>query len=620
MTELYLSEKDILIFSISDTEAFTTFIKSAKFKIRLRRYVEKTDKNTIYFKDSLTIHDMKKVRQQVCSIFPHVKVDGRLTKYIESRNYYIENRYRLGNDIKKRDEKVYHQFEEFNQVVNDKMIRPLTTEQMWNAFYMCTMKHVSNFSVPGSGKTATVLGTYAYLKEKNVIDKIVMIGPKNAFGSWIDEFQLCFGTEMEDFYFNIHDPKYNTSDKRRFALQFDTGAKELILLNYESLQSLGDVTKEIIDDKTLLVFDEVHKIKNPSGQRATVAREVSTGAGAIIALTGTPIPNSYVDIYNVLNILYPEDYRDFFGFSVSELKNAGPEQITLINEKIKPFFCRISKEKLHVPPANEDKIIDFSASSVEEKLFKILYQTYKNNLFALFVRILQLESNPSLLLKNIDYNDFKSVIDDESDFSEEVTLQDYSEDITQLVPQISMTTKTRKTIELIERLVSEDKKVIVWCIFVSSIHLLKDICTKKGIKVKCIYGEVPLEDRLQLVEDYRNGKFDVLLTNPHTLAESVSLHMVCHDAIYYEYSFNLVHLLQSKDRIHRLGLPKNQYTQYYFMKCDYMYNNEMVSIDGRIYERLKEKEQIMLDAINNDVLEHVTSYEEDLELVFGDLG
>ena len=48
----------------------------------------------------------------------------------------------------------------------------------------------------------------------------------------------------------------------------------------------------------------------------------------------------------------------------------------------------------------------------------------------------------------------------------------------------------------------------------------------------------------------------MLLTNPHTLAESVSLHSVCHDAVYFEYSYNLVHPLQSKDRIHRLGLPK----------------------------------------------------------------
>src|SRR5699024_11561600 len=97
-----------------------------------------------------------------------------------------------------------------------------------------------------------------------------------------------------------------------------------------------------------------------------------------------------------------------------------------------------------------------------------------------------------------------------------------------------------------------NKKVIVWCIFVSSLKELERLCMEANIKVKCIYGEVVLEERLKLIDQFRNGEIDVLITNPHTLAESVSLHTVCHDAIYYEYSFNLVHLLQSKDRIHQI--------------------------------------------------------------------
>src|SRR5699024_10756817 len=97
------------------------------------------------------------------------------------------------------------------------------------------------------------------------------------------------------------------------------------------------------------------------------------------------------------------------------------------------------------------------------------------------------------------------------------------------------------TLKLIQRLLSENKKMIIWCIFVSSIKLLNKLCSEKNINVKCIYGETEMEERLQLIEQFRNGEIDVLITNPHTLAESVSLHTVCHDAIYYEYSFNLVH-------------------------------------------------------------------------------
>jgi SNF2 family DNA or RNA helicase len=47
----------------------------------------------------------------------------------------------------------------------------------------------------------------------------------------------------------------------------------------------------------------------------------------------------------------------------------------------------------------------------------------------------------------------------------------------------------------------------------------------------------------------------VLLSNPSTLGEGVSLHHACHDAIYVDRDFAAGRFLQSIDRIHRLGLP-----------------------------------------------------------------
>lgn len=615
--------KEQLALVFTDTESAEAFKKLSKYKLHIRRYVlgiEDDDKgNILLFKNTLTIHDLQKVIKILEDLSPHLQVDSFILNYIKDRNYFINQRYRVGNDIKKRDAGFQSQFELFRNIVNRHIIRPLTEEQMWNAFYMSAMKFVSNFSVPGSGKTATVLGTYAYYKEKDIVDKIVMIGPKNAFGSWIDEFKVCFGITNDEFYLNIHDAKHNTTSKRKYALILESGNTELILINYESLQSLEEELVSLIDDKVLLVFDEIHKIKNPTGQRAAVSKEVSKNAGSIVALTGTPIPNSYADIYNTLNILYREDYKDFFGFSVNELKKADQQQIKTINEKMKPFFCRISKEDLGVPIANDDWIIGNVVTDDENQLYKIIYQTYKNNLFALLVRIYQLESNPKLLMKSIEASDIAAVIDDESYNSSEITIKNYTEDVTMLIDNVKISTKTKATVDLIKRLQTENKKVIVWCVFVSSIRLLEELCMKQNLKVKCIYGEIPLDERLLLIEQFKNGEIDVLITNPHTLAESVSLHTVCHDAIYYEYSFNLVHLLQSKDRIHRLGLAKDQYTQYYFMTNHYTYDNESVSISDRIYKRLKEKEEVMLNAISDDILENVSSFEEDLEIIFKDL-
>ena len=60
-------------------------------------------------------------------------------------------------------------------------------------------------------------------------------------------------------------------------------------------------------------------------------------------------------------------------------------------------------------------------------------------------------------------------------------------------------------------------------------------------------------------------------------------------------------MLQSRDRIHRLGLPKNQYTRYYYLMTEGDKAHGGV-IDQQVYNRLKEKEKIMMDAIEGNLL------------------
>ena len=69
-----------------------------------------------------------------------------------------------------------------------------------------------------------------------------------------------------------------------------------------------------------------------------------------------------------------------------------------------------------------------------------------------------------------------------------------------------------------------------------------------------------------------------------------------------------------------MGLKEGQYTQYYFLHSMFLTRENFIySLDQRIYERLLEKERIMLEAIDKDVLETLGSIEEDIEIIFKDL-
>ena len=600
-------------------EATESLQSSSFYKLSLRRFVREILPGFVRFKPALTYLDYKKVialcQKEADKRHFLLVVRDPLREYIESRELHIDARSRLGVELKEHHTKLQERFESYRSIVDGEMSRKLRDRQMWDSFFMCAMQKSANFSVPGSGKTASVLGMYAYLRNKGLVKRILVICPKNAFGSWMDEFSVCFDGIEPLRVLNIHNPIYKNTKQRNAALQYDSGRCNLILVNYESVGGVLNSLIQIVDKDTLLVFDEVHKVKRVNGEYAENALQLSHEACYVVAMTGTPIPNSYTDIYNLLHILFPHEYDEFFDFTVHMLRNPGTDEVSAINDKLQPFFCRTTKDQLGVPKANDDILCLAEATPEENLLLRILHMRYGNNKLALLVRILQMESNPKLLLQALNLSDFAYLLDDSSDIAE-IDYVDYSEEVKALIESCGKATKFKQCVELAASLVEQKKPVIIWCMFVNSIEQLARALDKLGICTRCIYGEVPLEDRQQILDEFRSGQIQVLLTNPHTLAESVSLHSICHDAIYFEYSYNLVHLLQSKDRIHRLGLPDDQYTQYYYHQLSYQTEDGSWSLGEEVYKRLKEKEQIMLDAIDNHVLEAMPTSNEDLEIIF----
>lgn len=549
-----------------------------------------------------------------------LSVSQHAREIVEEKREYAEERARAGAEIKNRDEKYESRFEEYARTVNAAFARPLRPQQMRDSFFMCAMGKAGNFSVPGSGKTASVLGVFGFLQAKGLTKRIIVISPRNAFESWRNEFRACFGGKLDLIEFNVQDDSFAKlpKDERKRRIKLDSGACNLILVNYEAAPAYVDELRDLAASSSLLVFDEVHRVKRINGKWAEAALNIAEVCDRTIALTGTPIPNTYLDIYNFLNILFPREYSSFFNFPFSMLRDPSEYEIAKINSKLQPFFCRTTKQDLGVPDANPDDIQTLYVDPRTEEVLEALKLRYRKNKLTLMLRILQLETEPSLLLKSLDTSEYAWLVSEDEE-SGEVDYVDYSEDIESMIKSAPSSIKLERCTNLAYRLHAEGKPVIVWCIFIETMNLLAEKMRQLDMVVAVIYGNTPQADRESILNSFRKGDIDVLITNPHTLAESVSLHSVCHDAIYYEYSFNLVHLLQSKDRIHRLGLPQDQYTQYYFLQDVYDNYNDGYSLDQNIYERLCEKESTMLNAISEQKLETMPASDEDLEAIFGDL-
>ncbi|WP_147607148.1 DEAD/DEAH box helicase [Enterococcus sp. DA9] len=526
-------------------------------------------------------------------------VAQEIRAFIEQNRYAIDEQRIAGITIKEYDNRWNLELQQFEEIVDREISRPLKPQQIQASFYLATMKRAANFSVPGAGKTAMTYGAFAYLSSSamNEVNKVLVISPLNAFEAWRAEFIEVFGDKRSLHFMNLKDFD-NPGDIRT-----DWGIANVIVINYESLFGWKlSVLNALIDEKTMIVFDEVHRIKNPAGKRAQSALKLGKQARYHYVLTGTPIPNSYKDIYNFLHLLYDNEYESFFSWDIHDLEASNTNEI---NEKLQPFFWRTTKKDLNVPEADPDQLLVVQPSERQIDLAKTIHEV-ETNVLGRYIRLLQASTNPALLTEKINLNDLGFLFD-EIDYSIESALDHVEQNKAKqrmyfdAGVESMVTPKFTTGMQLIEQLVAEGKKVIVWGMFVGTMHKIHNELSEREILSHLIYGQTPKEDRVELINEFRNGPVQVLISNPATLGESISLHQSVHDAVYFEYNFNLTFMLQSRDRIHRLGLDDNQYTRYYYLMTDGN-NAHNGFIDQLVYDRLKEKELVMINAIEGNLL------------------
>ena len=305
-----------------------------------------------------------------------VEVSEEVKEYLESNQYSIDCYKKLGLYLKSPEQYTIHgeqeKFEEFVSIISSEVVRPFKKLQLEAAFYEYRMARAANFSVPGSGKTAMILAVFAFLNSSKVesehVDNLLVICPINAFNSWKEEFKQVFGEKKR-----LKVVDCQNSKDFSFDLSVSWKTSNLILVNYESLTKYKDKLQELLSIKTMIVFDEVHRIKNPSGVRAQAALELVRNSRFKFVLTGTPIPNSYQDIYNFLHLLYANEYNAFFRWDLDELKNPSFRKISEINQALAPFFWRLNKNDLGVPKPDPDIFLVEEPSEEQKQLAQSIY-------------------------------------------------------------------------------------------------------------------------------------------------------------------------------------------------------------------------------------------------------
>lgn len=509
------------------------------------------------------------------------------------------------------------EFEEFSKSLATNLVaRSLYPLQILSAYHMAFSQNTCNFSVPGAGKTSIVYGAYAYLSNLSkdnpkYVDKILIVGPLSSFGPWEIEYKECFG--------KIPQSKRlvggNKRDKEKYLISKNTF--ELTLISYASLFSLQEYLGFFLrNNNVMIVLDEAHKAKNSSG--GIIAQTVlglAKYAKARIVLTGTPAPNGYEDIYNMFKFIWPN--KNVIGFEINQLRDITAKndanRINRLIDNISPYFIRIKKSDLNIPPATTHSPILVPMGSFQQRIYDFIEKKYMDEFMndkivdissrfktilakAKTIRLMQAASDPAML--KVPINDF--FIDEDLPMETDKLIDD-SDLLKSIIDyeKCEIPAKYFAIKQLVDEIIAKNGKVVIWATFIHTIHRLKNYLEKYGILCQELYGKTPIESdeigdelmtREKIVREFQNPNcpFKVIIANSFAVAESISLHKACHNAIYIERSFNVAHFVQSKDRIHRYGLEPGTETNYYYILSEN-------SIDETIDVRLAEKEVRMIE-------------------------
>lgn len=514
-------------------------------------------------------------------------------------------------------------FKNFKERIEKNMPnRKLYGLQFLSAYHLAFSQNACNFSVPGAGKTTIVYGAYAYLKdlpEENIkyVSKILVIGPLNSFGPWEEEYKSCFGKKVK----SKRIIGMNKTQRKNYFQGINHA--ELTLVSYPTAAtSVEDIIVFLKNEKgkVMIILDEAHKIKNISeeAQIAPAILKLAKYANSRVVLTGTPVPNGYADLYNLYKFIWPE--KRIIQFNTNQLNRISKEHISLseknmilkLIDDIAPFYIRIKKQDFeNMPEPIENDMIRVKMDDKQARIYSFIENNLLKNLNendditsftkARIIRLMQAATNPNLLKKPI--YDVAGADITISDIEVLNIIKDYD-----LIPN-----KFIQCVNLIKHILEKkDEKVVIWAYFIDNLFLIKRLLDKENIKCELLYGATPVESdfdeddlktREKVVKEFNDiqSGLRVIVANPYAASESISLHKVCHNAIYLERNFNAATYIQSKDRIHRYGLKKEDKINYYYLGSDN-------TIDEAIDKRLKFKEKRMNDLIESEEIPLFNNY------------
>ena len=403
----------------------------------------------------------------------------------------------------------------------------------------------------GLGKTLQILYFIDWHSRKYANHKpYLIVAPISLLENWKNEYERFFMQPRM---------KINMLTSKDVTRKFDKSIvdkmqkMDIILTNYESLRisQLNFCAVEF----DVVALDEAQKIKSPGTLVTNAAKALKCNFK--IAMTGTPVENSLLDLWCIMDFCVPGLLGNAKAFAAqyqNPLKKEDTDIVALGNEvhdKLGVYFMRrLKKDAAKDLP---DKI---------ELKEKVLMPPVQKETYASVVNDYTSGIQPNMLVTIMHLREVS-----EHPYLYDSTLLNHETD-----EMVETSARLQATIKFLDEIKKKGEKVIIFVERKETQKMLQKLCLERyGIITKIINGDTPSivkrnmpnkQSRQSSIDEFQAvDGFNVIIMSPVAAGMGLNVTAANH-VIHYSRHWNPAKENQATDRAYRIGQTKDVFVYY----------------------------------------------------------
>ncbi len=379
---------------------------------------------------------------------------------------------------------------------------------------------------------------------------------------------------------NYSDRACYIAEGKKFSTETD-----FVIVNYDILKNFHN--KEDKENSLLLqskfdlvVLDEAHMVSNAQAQRTKLINDFVKNIKRVWLLTGTPMTSRPINYYNLLNLVESPVAQNWMAYAIRYCQGfqfrAGNRKVWNVTgaSNLEELRDRTSKQILR---RLKENVLDLPDKIITPVYLRTTSKEYKDLM-----------------------GEYYEWLKNKKDESSSLTVQ-FSK--LMKVRKVIANEKVKETIEFVQNIIDQGKKVIIFTNFTDTLQLIHNHFGKESVYLD---GSCNKIQRQYAVDQFQeNEKIKVFVGN--LKAAGVGLTLTAAEAVIMnDLSFVPAEHAQAEDRAYRYG-QKNNVLVYYPI-----FEN---TIEGVIYDILNNKKKVIGTVMGDELPESGDVVEEILNLI-----